>query len=174
MHIKYINLIPIIVLCHILYLLVVVCNANHPWDKEYMRKSFYSISALGLNWSTWGINPHDAILAQTSSWLLISATRLTRNVCCLITAAADEFSWRKGSFTQPGSAANGGLPSDRTVSAESLPSPNHRKLSVYFKPETGAGDGHSLERKLYYNADVERPSFEHRKEVNRECVLVAT
>jgi hypothetical protein len=44
------------------------------------------------------------------------------------------------------------------------------------KPETGIGDDHSLERKLYfYYADVGRPSFERqKKEVNREYVLVGT
>eukprot|EP00242_Pyramimonas_sp_CCMP2087_P000640 CAMPEP_0198229648 /NCGR_PEP_ID=MMETSP1445-20131203/114232_1 /TAXON_ID=36898 /ORGANISM="Pyramimonas sp., Strain CCMP2087" /LENGTH=122 /DNA_ID=CAMNT_0043910115 /DNA_START=721 /DNA_END=1089 /DNA_ORIENTATION=+ len=38
----------------------------------------------------------------------------------------------------------------------------------------GERDGNSLERRLYYNADVGRPSFERQQEVNREYVRVAT
>jgi hypothetical protein len=47
-----------------------------------------------------------------------------------------------------------------------------RKL-ISFKPETDTGNGHSLERRLYYNADVGRPSFKQQKEVNIQYVLVA-
>jgi hypothetical protein len=36
------------------------------------------------------------------------------------------------------------------------------------------GDDNSLERRLYYNADAGRPSFERQQEMNREYVRVAT
>ena len=43
-----------------------------------------------------------------------------------------------------------------------------------FKLETDTGDNNCLERSLYDNADVGRPSFERQQEVNRDYVRVAT
>jgi hypothetical protein len=46
--------------------------------------------------------------------------------------------------------------------------------AISFKLETDTGDDNSLERRLYYNAEVGRPSFERQKEANREYVRLAT
>jgi hypothetical protein len=42
------------------------------------------------------------------------------------------------------------------------------------RPVDNTEDDNSLERRLYYNADVGRPSSERQQEVNRKYVLVAT
>jgi hypothetical protein len=66
----------------------------------------------------------------------------------------------------------GGYPSPRAAYRQDT---GHDSLkAISFKSETDAGDDHRLERRLCYNAHIGRPSFERRKEVSREHVLVAT